>query len=75
MDCSPPGSAIHVILQARILEWVAMPSSGGSSWPRNQIRVSCIAGKFCTTEPPGNPVMNKQGKKKMYNENFPVELI
>ena len=31
MDCSPPGSSVHRILQARILEWVAMPSSGGSS--------------------------------------------
>ena len=36
MDCSPPGSPIHGILQARILEWVAMPSSRGSSQPRGQ---------------------------------------
>ena len=36
MDCSPPGSSVHGILQARILEWVAMPSSGGSSHPRDQ---------------------------------------
>ena len=34
MDCSPPGSSVHGILQARIVEWVAMPSSGGSSQPR-----------------------------------------
>ena len=34
MDCSPPGSSVHGILQARILEWVAMPSSRGSSRPR-----------------------------------------
>ena len=33
MDCSPPGSSVHGILQARILEWSAMPSSRGSSWP------------------------------------------
>ena len=33
MDCSPPGSSVHGILQARILEWVAMPSSRGSSQP------------------------------------------
>ena len=33
MDCSPPGPSVHGILQARILEWVAMPSSRGSSWP------------------------------------------
>ena len=35
MDCSPPGSSVHGILQARILEWVAMPSSRRSSWPRD----------------------------------------
>ena len=34
MDCSPPGSSVHGILQARILEWVAVPSSRGSSQPR-----------------------------------------
>ena len=32
MDCSPPGSSVHVILRTRILEWVAMPSSKGQSW-------------------------------------------
>ena len=37
---SPPGSSIHGILQARILEWIAMPSSRGSSWPRDQTQVS-----------------------------------
>ena len=35
MDCSPSGSSVHGILQARILEWVAMPSSRGSSQPRD----------------------------------------
>ena len=42
--CSPPGSSVHGILQARILEWVVMPSSGGSAQPRDQTQVSCIAG-------------------------------
>ena len=42
MDCSPPGSSVHGILQARILEWVAISFSRGSSWLRDQIRVSCI---------------------------------
>ena len=37
------------ILQARILEWVAIPSSRGSFWPRDPTRVSCIAGRFCTS--------------------------
>ena len=35
MDCSPPGSSVRGILQARTLEWVAVPSCRGSSWPRN----------------------------------------
>ena len=42
MDCSPPGSSVHGILQSRILEWVAMPSSRGSSQPRGQTQVSCM---------------------------------
>ena len=48
MDCSLPGSSVHGILQARILEWVAMPFSRGSSGSRDQTRVSCTAGKFFT---------------------------
>ena len=55
MDCSPPGSSVHGILQARILEWVAMPSSRESSPPRDQTHISCTAGRFLTTEPMGNP--------------------
>ena len=43
MDCSPPGSSVPGILQARILEWVAMPSSRGSSQPRDWTHVSCIS--------------------------------
>ena len=39
MDCSPPGSSVHGILQARMLEWVALPSSRGSSQPRDQTQV------------------------------------
>ena len=42
MDHSLPGSSVHGILQARILEWVAMPSSKGSSRPRDQTCISCI---------------------------------
>ena len=48
MDCSPPGSSVHGILQARVLEWVAMPSSRVSSWPRDQTPVSHIVGRFFT---------------------------
>ena len=47
-DCSFPGSSVHRIFQARILEWVAIPFSRGSSQSRNWIWVSCIAGRFFT---------------------------
>ena len=43
IDCSPPGSSVHGILQTRILEWVAMPSSRGSSLPRDRTHVSYIS--------------------------------
>ena len=42
LDSSPPGPSVHGILQARILEWVAMPSSRGSSQLRDQTWVSCL---------------------------------
>ena len=51
-DCSPPGSSVHGILWARILEWFAMPSSRGSSRPRDQAPAfcsSCTEGGFFTT--------------------------
>ena len=47
-DCSPPGSSVHGILQARILEWVTIPFSRGSSRPRDQTWVSCITGRCFT---------------------------
>jgi len=51
MDCHPPGASVRGIFQARILEWVAMPSSRGSSQPGDRTHVSCIsftAGGFFT---------------------------
>ena len=48
MDCSLPGSSVHGILQARILEWVSMPFSRGSSRPRDQSQLSHVAGRFFT---------------------------
>ena len=47
-DCSPSDSSVHGISQARILEWVAISFSRGSSWPRDQTLVSCIASGFFT---------------------------
>ena len=68
MDCSPPGSSVHGILQARILEWVAMPYSTGSSRPRDWSRVSCVsctAGRFFTAE--------ALGKTTLYQQEFTKE--
>ena len=48
MDCSLPDSSVHGILQARIVEWVAIPFSRRSSWLRDQTQVSCFAGRFFT---------------------------
>ena len=48
MDCSPPGSSVHVILQARILEWVAVSFSRGPPQSRDQTGLSPIAGRFFT---------------------------
>ena len=54
IDCSPPSSSVHGISQARMLEWVAISFSRRSSWPREQIHVSCIGGWIIfSTEPLG----------------------
>ena len=58
MDCGPPGSSVCGILQARILECIAMSSSRATFWLRNQTSISCdfcIAGGFFTGDPPGKP--------------------
>ena len=52
MDCSPPGSSVHGILQTRILEWVAIFFSRRSSQPRDRTYVSCTGGGFFSTELP-----------------------
>ena len=56
LNYSLPGSSVHGIFQARILEWIAISSSKGSSQPRDQTCVSCsscIGGRFFTAEPWG----------------------
>ena len=53
MDCSPPGSSVHGILQARVLQWAASSSSRGSSRPRDWTHVSRVSS--FTTEPSGKP--------------------
>ena len=60
------------ILQARILEWVAVPFSRGYSQPRDQIQVSCIRGGFFTSDPPGKPkdmdMLNNAWKNEQTDE-------
>ena len=61
-DCGQPSSSVRGVFQARLLEWVAISSSRGSSWPRDRTHVSCvscIAGRFFTTETLEKP-LNKQ---------------
>ena len=53
MDCSPPGSSIHGILQARIMEGVAIPVPGDLPDPGIELASPALVGKFFTTEPPG----------------------
>ena len=55
LGCSWPGSSVCGISQARILEWVAIPFSRGSSPRRDQIHIPALAGGFFTTEPPEKP--------------------
>ena len=56
MDCSLPGSSVLGIHKAKILEWIAIPFSKGSSPTRDRTRVSHIEGKFFMSEPPGKPL-------------------
>ena len=54
MDCSPPDYSVHGIFQARILEWVAISFSGGSSQLRNETHIACLAVEYFTIEYLGN---------------------
>ena len=72
VDCSPPGSSVHGILQARILKWVITPSSRGSSQPRDPTSVSWIsylAGGFFTHWATWKQV-KKQVKKRLFMEIY-----
>ena len=81
LNCSSGGFSILGNAQARILEWVAISSSRGPSWPRHQIHVSCIAGRFFTTEPISHTLLRtiklivsvlalKLDKKKFNNNHY-----
>ena len=57
-DCSLPGSSVHGISQARILEWVAISFAGGSSQPKDGTWVSCIAGSLYQMSYPGKSLLS-----------------
>ena len=59
MDCSPPGSSIHGILQARILEWVAIPSLGDFPDPGMEHSSPALQGDSLPSEPLGKPIVVK----------------
>ena len=78
MDCSPPGSSLHRILQARILEWVAIPFSRGSSPPRDQNLFSRIAGGFFTiwaTREANNYLVQLNKLKNFKPENYTSKYL
>ena len=57
----PPGSSVHESLQARILEWVAIPFSTGSFYPRDRTQVSCTTGRFFTIWATDKPTLFVEG--------------
>jgi len=65
VDCSPPGSSVHGILQARILEWVAIPFSRGSSQPSDRTQVSpALQADSLPSEPPGKTHQSEWSSSK-----------
>ena len=68
--CSPPGSTVYGISQARILEWVAIFFSRGSSQPWDRACISCISGRFFATEPPGKSGEQYGGSLKNYKQSY-----
>ena len=71
LDCSPPGSFVHGILQARILEWVAMPSSRESSQPRDGTCVSCV---FLPSQADSLSLSHPGSPKQEYRKICPLRL-
>ena len=79
MNYSPPGSSVHGILKARILEWAAISFSRGSSQARNGTQVSCI-GRWIvfTIEPPGKPLgalSPKSYRKRVLGLQFYIQTV
>ena len=75
VDRNLPGSSVHGILQARILEWVAIPFSRGSSQPRDWTQVFCIAGRFFTPEIPGKPREKEYPVYLLFFKSYVILLL
>jgi len=72
MDCSIPVSSVHGIFQARVLEWVAISFSRGSSWPRDWTRSPILQADALLSEPPGKPNYGgSDGKASVCNVGDP----
>ena len=76
MNSSPPGSSVHGILQARILEWVAISSSRASFGPRIEAASCALAGRFFTTAHVGSPlnIYQTKSKTKQTNKQKPLPV-
>ena len=75
MDCSPPGSSVHGESPGKNMEWVATPSSRGSCQPRERTQVSCIAGRFFTSETPGKLKNTGAGSLSLLQGIFPAQEL
>ena len=73
MDCSPPGYSVYGDSLGRILEWVAMSSSRGSSQPEDWTQVSCILVDYLPSEPPGKPKTTGVGSLCLLQGIFPTQ--
>ena len=74
MNCSPPGSSVHGILWAKVLEWVAISFSRGSFWLRDQTQVSCKSRQFLYTDLPEKP-LQKIGVGKRKTAHFCTQEV
>ena len=74
MDCSLPGFSVHWIFQARVLEWIAISFSRGSSWPRDRTQVSCIAGRRFTLWATLKSELKEKKSESDHGFHLPVTL-
>ena len=73
--CDPMDHTVQGILQARILEWVAIPISGVSSQPRDQTRCPALQADSLPVEPPGKPKSTGVGSLSLLQQIFPTQEL